>query len=148
MLPTVSSQMIKEKRLFPPGGRGYWWVRGHPFAFFFQSGAFLLHLCFCKYLCWFGGRACQSDGDAVENNWVVSSEPQKPRKRDVDGGTRASRGWHPRNLEQVCAGCRARIVCVNMWDPRFAFLYLLIANQKRDRTDIRLEYFEWVHSSA
>lgn len=31
---------------------------------------------------------------------------------------------------------------MNMCDPGFAFLYLLIANQERDRTDIRLEYFE------
>lgn len=33
-LLTFSSQMIKERRLFPPGGGGYWWVLGHPFAFF------------------------------------------------------------------------------------------------------------------
>lgn len=67
------------------------WGRGHLFALF-QCAASLLHLCFYKYLCWLGGQAGESDGDAVERNWVVSSEPQKPGKGLVDGVTGVSGG--------------------------------------------------------
>lgn len=47
---------------------------------------------FYQYLYCLGGQAGESDGDAVEKNLVVSSEPQKPGKGLVDGITGVSGG--------------------------------------------------------
>lgn len=79
--------MIKDtRRLFPPGGGGCWWGRGHLFALF-QSCASRLRLCFYKYLFCLGGQGGESDGDA---DGVVFSEPHKPGKGLVDGITGVS----------------------------------------------------------
>lgn len=83
----------KRKKTFPPWGRRILvGSRASLRVFFFNLVLFSCIFAFANTCVDLEDKLAKVMGTLLKRCWVVSSEPQKPRKREVDGETGASGG--------------------------------------------------------